>query len=210
MFSLNQTNNQVLFHLSQLTSAASPRRTPPLAVGRSKKRLQKSSQDTQNGVAKILCPESFNEALRNFADSPLRELSQHCLSLQLPTPASVILKDGSHNRSPWNISYSSFGSFAEDKREGYKGMYGSYSTSSRLHNFFHHLLSSHSIKHEISIRRGFKTERSIQAELTRNPSLLARFREVVHIQQPNIKDHRLSQNIPGRAEAIPEQTEKLK
>lgn len=215
MFSLNQTNNQVLFHLSQLTSAASPRRTAPIAVNRNKKRLHKANQDIQNGIVNILCPESFNEALKNFAESPLRDLSHNYLNLRIPTSCSKktdVFRDGFQSRPPWHISYSSFGSFLEDKIEGIRGMHRSHYSSppSRLHNIIHHLIPSNKFKFEISIRRGFKTDRSVQAELTRNPTLLARLREIMHIQQPSVKDHRLSPSISGRPEVIPDQTEKLK
>ncbi|XP_071450730.1 ATP-dependent zinc metalloprotease YME1L [Hetaerina americana] len=214
MFSLNQTNNQVLFHLSQFTSIASPRRTAPIAVSRSQKRLQKSRQEVSNGVVKILCAESFNEALKNFAESPLQDLPRY-LNLRIPFPQNKkynVLKDGIPVRTPWPISYASRGTFDEDKREGVQGMYRSLSPSPppRLHNYFNNLLSSRSLTFEIPAVRGFKTVRSMQAELIRNPSLLTRIRDLLHIQQPVVKDHRLSPSTTGRPEIIPDQTDKIK
>ncbi|XP_059614546.1 ATP-dependent zinc metalloprotease YME1L isoform X2 [Phlebotomus argentipes] len=162
MFSLNHHNQQILFHLSQIT----PRRNNvALKKHKTKKNAATEKHNHTLQLDKtILCPLSMQEVLQSmrFAPFPAHQrlsnahLTELCVVLH---PERRIPRD----KSPWRVSYVPEDSFSIKP-----------TTSGRISSFPGSLLANN-LKCSIQIR-GFKTDRSIDAEMKRNPGLLARFR----------------------------------
>ncbi|KAK7862663.1 hypothetical protein R5R35_009236 [Gryllus longicercus] len=207
MFSL-QTHNQVLFHLSQFTSALSSRgpNLSPLSVGPKSRSLnpRKQKKDDVN-----ICIDSFNEALRNFSDSAFcDELNK--LKLTVPEKLSMYLvlsQPISRYKVSWKWreSYVSGDSFLENK-QGLQRRNLPYLKDGPLSFFSANL--SRRIVHSLLLDtpfvlgiqvRGFKTERNVLAEQARNPSLVVRLRKLLGFQSPLVNS---TPPAPASAEAV--------
>ncbi|XP_023708046.1 ATP-dependent zinc metalloprotease YME1L isoform X2 [Cryptotermes secundus] len=191
MFTL-QNNNQVLFHLTQLTSAALNPRRPcsPLASGTKSSRPQQGAAPQTDGDVDIICSHSLNTAVNNcseFIFKHLPKINGGCADGLVPClfwnqlTTQPLLK--TKLTSPWQINYSSSESFFENKHgfpQGQPTCCGS-STSIVLSNkctrrLLHSMLVGRPFLFDIHVR-GFKTERSIMAERIRNPTIGMRLRQ---------------------------------
>ncbi|XP_055706966.1 ATP-dependent zinc metalloprotease YME1L isoform X4 [Phlebotomus papatasi] len=166
MFSLNHHNQQILFHLSQI----SPRRNN---VSLKKHKTKKNAEEVKHNQTirldkTILCPLSFQEVLQNMRYSPFP--AHQRLSNANLTELCVVLhpeKKLSRDRASWMVSYIPEESFSINR-----------TGSERISNYPGSLLAgkvANTLKYSLQIR-GFKTDRSIVAELKRNPGMLSRIR----------------------------------
>ncbi|XP_011305303.1 ATP-dependent zinc metalloprotease YME1L1 isoform X3 [Fopius arisanus] len=163
-----QSHNQVLYHLTQLTSAFTPRSS---YSARLKARPKSSTPSPE-----ILCEESLLEAAKNCTELPLENLNIRAVSEAsrlLKTDVQKVLKRV--NRIPrtlkdphddWRISYISGASFSDNKQ----GLSYTYDLLHR--NIF---ILAVPTSRDILVR-GFKTHRNVKAEIERNPSLFGRLR----------------------------------
>ncbi|XP_063985818.1 ATP-dependent zinc metalloprotease YME1L isoform X2 [Diachasmimorpha longicaudata] len=164
-----QSHNQVLYHLTQLTSAFTP-------LTSYSSRLKTHSKSSTPSPPEVICQESLLEAVKNCTELPLENLNIRAIS-----EASRLLKTDAHrilkrvNRVPralgepcngWRISYVSGSSFSDNKR-------GLSCTYDQLHGNV--LLLAVPTSRDILVR-GFKTHRNVNAEIERNPSLFGRLR----------------------------------
>nr|CAD7409212.1 unnamed protein product [Timema poppensis] len=181
---------QVVFHLSQLTSAAfSPRRPLGQRTVGTNTNKQVSRQNTDEEDV-VICRESLN----TLTERP---------------------KFGSS--FPWHVSYVCGDSFTETKNESPNTRYqagntrGSVTLSSRFEKkLLHHLLTGKPFAFGVQVR-GFKTEHSILAERARNPTWGDRLRVVFGLSQPSLA---VGSHANKQAEKSvlthPDQAEKLK
>lgn len=184
---------QAIFTLSQVSAIITPRQNSYL----NKKRIQNKDQ-----TSKILCSDSFFEAVKNCDFNFARQFT-----------AIQLFENNIFNN--WKVSYVSTNSFFENK-------YGFQEASLYKHNiptvvvrnnsglqiphgFYKKLL--HSLKHESKFTfnvqvRTFKTDRSINAELKRNPSLAARLKNKLGIGSPEVVDQRLNTDVSVNNERL--------
>ncbi|XP_031778497.1 ATP-dependent zinc metalloprotease YME1L isoform X2 [Nasonia vitripennis] len=185
-----QSHNQVLYHLTQFTSAITPRSATPLSA-----QVKQKNDSINKKTEDILCQSSFSEAVKSC-----NELALDKLNIQnLITPLRIsrndvwdILEQLSKTESSeigrknnkWKVSYVSGSSFAENKR----GLSTSQlSDSNQLktvyffikpqRRFLRKFCSLTIHPNSAAQVRYFKTDRSIKAELDRNPTLSTRIRK---------------------------------
>ncbi|XP_049853116.1 ATP-dependent zinc metalloprotease YME1L-like [Schistocerca gregaria] len=193
MFSF-QSHNQVLCNLSQVAAAFSPRRTiRPL--NSETKSAQKGIQQ-HNDIDTPICCESFNEVLKNCSKSILENFSSLKISV---TDGSA--KINSRNLSwrpsrtkslPWLVSYKSADSFYENKHGSLVNSFPVFPNIAVSTKFHRSILQSNYCRNPLVLgvsARGFKTERSIQSEKARNPSLILRLRESLKPNLPGSTTH---------------------
>ncbi|KAJ8679405.1 hypothetical protein QAD02_015192 [Eretmocerus hayati] len=182
-----QSHNQVLYHLTQLTSALSPRSTP-LAV-----HVKSSSSSGLKKTKSILCENSFSEAVKSCTELALdKSIIQNVtvssrmgrneiwgIVKQTAPKSQLKLEDRNH----WKVSYISGESFNENK-QGFPPKLSS--DTSKLHAFHLSFKPRHRSLHQTQCAtlnlnqaqvRFFKTNRSVRAELDRNPTLSTRIRK---------------------------------
>jgi len=168
MFSL-QSHNQVLYHLSQLTSAVSPKRTK-VVFPRRKNVDSSFSKD-------IPCQESFNEALKNFSESPWRD------SYKEVKNGFELWSEVSNQRVGRRLKKILLNSKVAQVDDHLVFYHKKKAVSTLLSNS---VLSSKLVQHAflnphkpfelgISVRH-FKTDRSVKAEEARNPSVIQRIK----------------------------------
>lgn len=169
---------QLLHQIFQIT----PKRTgnAVLKKGKLKSTLGAASRETnlkvspqnakqQTEVAQVLlCADSLHETVRNFgqnrstisADFQLAIKDEEVLkgSFLLKRTKMVVRKP-----NPWQISYKSEWSFNENRNMD-RGIINS-------------LVQNRSFPYSLQIR-GFKTERSYEAEIKRNPTMSSRLKDV--------------------------------
>ncbi|XP_012251729.2 ATP-dependent zinc metalloprotease YME1L isoform X2 [Athalia rosae] len=181
-----QSHNQVLFHLTQLTSAVTPRRAE---LARAKSRVK------SNNEKDILCYKSLAEAANNCTEFPLERLNIQNLGTALQVNRSEVLEILKHisrgstsrfqsSNNKWKISYLSGNSFDENKQSGLICR----------HNFERHRILQDLCTrplHLNAIIRGFKTERNVKAELGRNPSFSGRVRRWLGLSPPVLQFEKL-------------------
>ncbi|XP_015515862.1 ATP-dependent zinc metalloprotease YME1L [Neodiprion lecontei] len=166
-----QSHNQVLFHLTQLTAACTPRRRG-LVVGA-------KNNEKRNNERNAICCESLVEAARNCTELPVKKINPQYLGTVLQLNRNELLEilskisNGTSARfksdsNKWRISYTSGNSFDENKRIGLNYQQNPYR--------YRHNLCAMAPFYLNTITRGFKTEHNIKAELDRNPGLSARIR----------------------------------
>lgn len=180
-FVLCSINQQVLFHLSQIT----PRRhTIRLKESKSNR---KTTKTTKNDYER-LCQESFCEAFRNF------QASTNAAILDIPLSSITNLKPLARQRSQTGstekclhrlentikMSYVSRNSFAENKAEpmldSHESVGISHPNTVVLAANLIRQLSQPMMRDFIQIR-GFRTQRNIESQLKRNPSFMSRFQQ---------------------------------
>ncbi|XP_041986742.1 ATP-dependent zinc metalloprotease YME1L isoform X2 [Aricia agestis] len=188
MFSLNSLNtqNQILVSVGQFSSRyASLFRTKKQNGDRNKDVKGKESAGASHSPA--ACPESFEEALRNIdknVATEMRNINVKSLVPSMRTPKSFnnILESTSSKK----VSYVSSASFDQNKRGwthsrsptvtvDLSGKNGKFSVTSNFVGLLSRSLIDKSFNCNIQVR-GFKTERSINADLKRNPNLINRLR----------------------------------
>ncbi|XP_043279017.1 ATP-dependent zinc metalloprotease YME1L [Venturia canescens] len=180
-----QSHNQVLYHLTQLTSAFTPI-TSSIST-----RIKRHENVNAHISTDELCPESLSEAAKNFRGFELHNLVIE--SIGNPPKFRQLLDEISVGRvkrplnkcSIWNVSYVSGKCFADNKRDlscspisepillpVIKCSLERARNTMRNDNFF---IGPHSHR-GISIR-SFRTNRNIEAEMERNPTITARLRK---------------------------------
>ncbi|XP_044740749.1 ATP-dependent zinc metalloprotease YME1L isoform X2 [Chrysoperla carnea] len=191
---LNDVGNlQALFHLSQISNILTPRQNILLHH----KKLKSVKKEQQNGKETVLYADSFNEASKNYKEYyPL-----------LPPVNNI---DSGLIRNDWNVSYISKNTFFENKH-GFAEQELNVTQNNIQHNkilpkiylengkkpfisseFYkelrHSLFSQQKFIFDVQVR-GFKTERSVQAETIRNPTLWARLRRSLGLSAPTTQTH---------------------
>lgn len=178
-----QVFNQALYTLTQFTNAVSPRFVlTPIRNGRNTK--------------KDLCRESFLEASRNLTEFPFKDVPIHLLYSNRLKPLSV-------KTNPWKISYVSSPSFFENKHGMPTVELIMPPKNCKVHvspvlikKMVDHILSSRSAAFSLGFQaRTFKTERSIAAEMGRNPRLMNRLRHLLGFDssaEPVVREDKLN------------------
>ncbi|XP_067002984.1 ATP-dependent zinc metalloprotease YME1L isoform X2 [Anabrus simplex] len=188
MFTL-QTHNQVLFHLTQLTSALSPRRPslPQLTAGAKVNKSQQGNQQIDCDV--VICCDSFSEAVRNFSDTTLSELAR-CKHGNTDRTAIYLFWNQLNSRSSqrklpsWHVTYTSAESFVDNKNGFSKQLQsdiypGSVAVSPKFYkNIVHSYLLGKPFQFDVQVR-GFKTRRCIETNQVRHPSLTTRLKNLL-------------------------------
>lgn len=178
-----QVFNQALYTLTQFTNAVSPRFVlTPIRNGRNTK--------------KDLCCESFLEASRNLTEFPFKDVPIHLLYSNRLKPLSV-------KTNPWKVSYVSSPSFFENKHGMPTVELIMPPKNCKVHvspvlikKMVDHILSSRSAAFSLGFQaRTFKTERSIAAEMGRNPRLMNRLRHLLGFDssaEPVVREDKLN------------------
>ncbi|XP_026828195.1 ATP-dependent zinc metalloprotease YME1 homolog isoform X2 [Ooceraea biroi] len=192
-----QSHNQVLYHLTQLTLAVTPR-TTSVQIIRPDKSLQKNADD--------ICRDSLEEAARNCTELP--EISLNALSMlrlkedkvcmMLDDIAVSILGKPLNETNKWRVSYLSGLSFTENK-QGFSCSplmepiilpaihLASKQQRKLLHTWHVKALRNHS---HVPIRT-FKSQRSIKMELEQNRPFMSRLKKWLGLSsnvQVNMQD----------------------
>uniref|UniRef100_A0A1L8D8T9 Putative atp-dependent zinc metalloprotease yme1 protein isoform x2 n=1 Tax=Nyssomyia neivai TaxID=330878 RepID=A0A1L8D8T9_9DIPT len=161
MISFNHHSQQILFHLSQAT----PRRNN-IAI---KKHKTKKNVEEIMYNQKILCPMSFAEVVKNMRYSmiPAQKMLSHGNIAELHIvlhPERRVTKEKSHLLRSY-VPEDSFSTnrIGRDKIPGFPETL----LSGRLAKTF---------KYNVHVR-GFKTDRSVVAEMKRNPGMMSRVRD---------------------------------
>lgn len=196
MFSL-QTQNQVLFHLSQFTSALGSRgpSLSPLSIGHQKTVRVNGRERVDQEIN--LCSDSFNEALRNFSDCSLSSDFNKLKFIEydkLSTWYLILSQPISRYKTswPWKISFVSGDTFSENKNGSSETICTKVHGAPLLIPFkvyrriIHSLLLDRPVTLGIQMR-GFKTDRNVIAEQSRNPGLIVRLRKAMGFPNPLIK-----------------------
>ncbi|KAK0166000.1 hypothetical protein PV328_004463 [Microctonus aethiopoides] len=189
-----QSHNQVLYHLTQLTAAITPRSTTYST--RIKKRNVHVSRKHEN-----LCQESLVEAAKNCTELSLDNLDIHRLSVRPLTKKRIRgifnhlntinrLSRPIDDNNAWKVSYISGANFTENKH-GFPC--SPLSTpiivaalgvpANKFHRTNTYLYTSN-LSRDILVR-GFKTNRNVKAENDRNPTLSGRFRTWIGLSKYN-------------------------
>ncbi|CAG5005622.1 unnamed protein product [Parnassius apollo] len=217
MFSLNSINsqNQVLISFSQLSSRYSCI-FKQKKHNNSKNKHVKSTEATTGFYNATLCPESFNETLNNIDKNVLIEMRNIDLR-SLRTIAGPCKSPLNNLSSVKKISYMSGDSFEKNKN-GWIDMSSTPTVTVDLRNKhprfnftdnFVGLLASglrhNTFKYNIQVR-GFKTERSVHADLKRNPNLINRLRKLFGL---NVSDGAEKQQQGNLGPEVAPRLEKL-
>ncbi|XP_069692534.1 ATP-dependent zinc metalloprotease YME1L [Periplaneta americana] len=192
MFTL-QNNNQVLFHLTQFTSAAlnSRRSCSPLSPGTKSNRPQQCTL-SQNEDFDIICSHSLNTVISNCKEFTLKHLpsikggcTDRLASWLFWNQLTARPLSKTKITLPWQVTYTSSETFFENKH-GFPQSNAPYTNSSIsisvpekcARKLLFSALVGRPFSFDIHVR-GFKTERSITAERLRNPTISARMRDAL-------------------------------
>ncbi|BES97512.1 Peptidase family M41 [Nesidiocoris tenuis] len=209
MFSL-QPNSQVLFHLSQLTAAASisPRRS---TVG------GKSHRPTSRQSFDIQCYSSFEKAYSSARECGLLE----------SLPKSFLRQLGSHPHAlkkafgSWRVRTTANSiSVKTPRQHGNVSAHLSFPSAAQLFQSCDH--NSKPLVIDVQVR-GFKTDRNVHAEVSRSPGFNQRIKQLLGLEKPMPKPAVQQQtqlnaealetslkNIIANENASPEEVEKFK
>lgn len=185
-FTINvATYLQAIFTLSQISAIVTPRQNAYL----NKKQKSKIKREKQ-----FLCPESFLEAQRN---------------IDLSIGKYIDVKQIQHQSLFNRVSYVSTKSFFENKHNfPEEELYptaellslnenGSVQISNNFYRKLHYgLLKKNNFTFDVQIRK-FKTERSVTAELHRNPPLLMRVKHTLGFTGSESNDPKLNTEQAG-------------
>lgn len=192
-----QSNNQVLFHLTQLTSAALNPRRPcsPRTSGTAPSRSQQGTSSQNDGDIEIICSDSLNTALNNFTEFTLKHLpkvkvgSFEKLASQLFWSQQTFRPFSRTKLSlPWQVTYSSSETFFENKYGFPRQQLSSTPTASITvpervaRKLLFKALLGRPFTFDMQVR-GFKTERSMKAERLRNPTWGSRLSEALGLSE---------------------------
>ncbi|XP_045529219.1 ATP-dependent zinc metalloprotease YME1L isoform X3 [Pieris brassicae] len=177
MFSLNSLNtqNQILISFSQLSSRYS-------GLFRHRKQNNCKTKDVKQTATydATICHESFQEALKSFDKNALRDLRSFDARSLGPLTKSLSIGKISSCKKVSHVSGFTF----DQNKNGWATLAPTVTVDLRGRKFsvsdnFVGLLSRSildtTFKYNIQVR-GFKTERSVHADLKRNPNLLNRLR----------------------------------
>ncbi|CAB3223074.1 unnamed protein product [Arctia plantaginis] len=184
MFSLNSINtqNQVLVSFSQLSARYSKyfRHSKQRSV---KNKNVKGKEASCTVYDATICPESLQQTIKNFDKNVISEMkSIELRGLSIPARRLPRLRELCSSRKVSHVSAATF----DENKNGWTPAptvavdLTPRSTKISCSNNFVGLLaqsicSNNSFKYSIQVR-GFKTERSIHADLKRNPNLINRLR----------------------------------
>ncbi|KAL3285486.1 hypothetical protein HHI36_000018 [Cryptolaemus montrouzieri] len=194
MFSL-QNQNQAILTLSQVSAKINPRQSA----------YMKKKASSKKEAVTFLCLDSFLETLKNCDLSFAKYLNIKSIT-------------ENHILNKFRVSYVSFESFLENKQgisnqnfndkvpvilvddslDVYKKIFIPQNLSNKI---FSKIRCDQRFAFEFQIR-GFKTERNIQAELVRNPSLLMRFRYAFGMQHSSQVDPKLPKDVTSSNERL--------
>ncbi|KAJ4443854.1 ATP-dependent zinc metalloprotease yme1l [Periplaneta americana] len=199
MFTLQNNNQnmsdifQVLFHLTQFTSAAlnSRRSCSPLSPGTKSNRPQQCTL-SQNEDFDIICSHSLNTVISNCKEFTLKHLpsikggcTDRLASWLFWNQLTARPLSKTKITLPWQVTYTSSETFFENKH-GFPQSNAPYTNSSIsisvpekcARKLLFSALVGRPFSFDIHVR-GFKTERSITAERLRNPTISARMRDAL-------------------------------
>ncbi|XP_043485680.1 ATP-dependent zinc metalloprotease YME1L [Polistes fuscatus] len=181
-----QSHNQVLFHLTQLTSSINPRFVPFVVKEEKKSKLIHRNED--------LCLDSFVEVAKNCKNLPILKLNVNNIANICGTKNdnlwlildNIFLKTSKKSLridSKWNVSYTSGTNFTENKRkfpcsELTQSMIlpAIYLSFKKQYKPFHNVWNIIPSNCNVQVR-SFKTERDIKVTYKRNPSVFTRMKE---------------------------------
>ncbi|KAI4490342.1 hypothetical protein M0802_010719 [Mischocyttarus mexicanus] len=179
-----QSHNQVLFHLTQLTSSINPRSVPFVVKDGKKSKPIHRNED--------FCPDSFAEVTKNCLNLPILKLNVNNISNICGTKKdnawiildNIFLKTSKKSiriNSKWNVSYISGINFNENKRtfacsDFSQPMSTLYLSSKKQYKPFHNVWNIIPSNFNVQVRF-FKTERDIKVIYKRNPSIFTRMKE---------------------------------
>ncbi|KAM3955768.1 LOW QUALITY PROTEIN: ATP-dependent zinc metalloprotease YME1L [Aphomia sociella] len=202
MFSLNSINsqNQILISFSQLSSRYSSLFKQRKHSGKHKHVIRKESSICDGNY----CKDSFDEALRNFDQHVLAEMRKVDLR-----SVSALTRNPRLDLSSRKISYISSESFEKNKN-GWVAETPTVTVDLRrkdprfsfTDNFVGLLarsLQDNTFSYKVQVR-GFKTERSIHADLKRNPNIINRLR--LNVSDGNDKPGSLGPEVAPRLEKL--------
>ncbi|XP_072755645.1 ATP-dependent zinc metalloprotease YME1L isoform X1 [Anoplolepis gracilipes] len=179
-----QSHNQVLYHLTQLTLAVTPRTT--LYSVQTKKQDESLQKNTKKMA---ICQDSLEEAAKSCTELLEMNLNASSALTMKNNKVCVMLDDlaiGIFRRSleenKWKVSYVSGLSFADNKR-GFP--YSSITEpiilpvihlTSKQHCRLLHTWYAKALQNHMPIRT-FKSQRSIKLELDQNPTFMSRIKK---------------------------------
>ncbi|XP_072937376.1 ATP-dependent zinc metalloprotease YME1L isoform X2 [Epargyreus clarus] len=211
MFSLNSINsqNQILISFSQLSSryASVFKQRKQSSV---KSKHVKANEGAAAAYDATICSDSLEESLRNFEKNVLAEMR----SIDIRAVASLAgtrnsLRNIANTSSAKKVSYISSGSFEKNKNGWSEptvvvDLRGRNTKFSFTDNFVGLLARSalgSQFNYNIQVR-GFKTERSIHADLKRNPNLINRLRLNVSSDSAEKSGTNLGPEVAPRLEKL--------
>lgn len=203
MFSLNSINsqNQILVSFSQLSS-----RYSSLFKQRKHSSKHKNVNGKESSICDVnYCKESFEEALRNFDQHALAEMRKVDVRSLMGLARKPIL-----DLSSRKISYISSDSFEKNKN-GWSDLSTPtvtvdlrrrdtrFSFTDNFVGLLARSIHENSFRYNVQVR-GFKTERSVHADLKRNPNLINRLR--LNVGDSSEKQGALSPDVAPRLEKL--------
>lgn len=176
-----QSHNQVLYHLTQLTLAVTPR-TSSFSVKKQDESSQKNTEET-------ICRDSLEEAAKNCTELPKMNLSasstlmkENRMSIILDDIAFSVFRRPMEKNNKWRVSYLSGLSFAENKRDFPCSSLTEpiilpviNLTSEQQHRLLHTWYAK-TLHNHMSIRM-IQTQRSLKMELEQNPTLTSKIKK---------------------------------
>ncbi|XP_052754358.1 ATP-dependent zinc metalloprotease YME1L [Galleria mellonella] len=207
MFSLNSINsqNQILVSFSQLSS-----RYSSLFKQRKHSSKHKNVNGKESSICDVnYCKESFEEALRNFDQHALAEMRKVDVRSLTGLARKPIL-----DLSSRKISYISSDSFEKNKN-GWSDLSTPtvtvdlrrrdtrFSFTDNFVGLLARSIHENSFRYNVQVR-GFKTERSVHADLKRNPNLINRLRKFfgLNVGDSSEKQGALSPDVAPRLEKL--------
>ncbi|XP_076168366.1 ATP-dependent zinc metalloprotease YME1L [Ptiloglossa arizonensis] len=183
MFSF-QSHNQVLYHLTQLTSAVNPKFIPfPVKVKR------------QNEFKTTVDDISYNRAeiTKSYMEMPLSKLNMYDVVTMLHTKKNIwlildqlstrIFRKNVEENNKWKVSYVSGSNFTENKQRFPCAHLTEpiilpviYLSSRQYHKTLCMFCTKNQFNYHVQIRN-FKTKRNITVESERQPSRLSKFKK---------------------------------
>ncbi|KAL6439837.1 hypothetical protein ACFW04_004099 [Cataglyphis niger] len=220
-----QSHNQVLYHLTQLTLAVTPRTT--LYSVQTKKQDESLQKNTEEMA---ICQDSFEEATKNCTE--LLEMNLNALSaltmknkkvVMLDDLAVSIFRRSLEENNKWKVSYLSGLSFADNKR-GFP-----YSLTEPIALPVIHLASKQhyrllqtwydkALQNHIPVRT-FKSQRSIKMELEQNPTFISRIKKwlglssnlhVSSVHEPRSSDFEKLKQIFNNTDVTADEQKRIK
>ncbi|KAM0735848.1 ATP-dependent zinc metalloprotease YME1L [Formica fusca] len=222
-----QSHNQVLYHLTQLTLAVTPRTT--LYSVQAKKQDESLQKNTEEMA---ICQNSLEEAAKNCTE--LLEMNLNALSaltmknnkvyVMLDDLAISVFRRSLEENNKWKVSYLSGLSFADNKR-GFP--YSSMTEpiilpvihlASKQHCRLLHTWYAKALQNHIPIRT-FKSQRSIKLELEQNPTFMSRIKKwlglssnlhVSSVHEPRSSDFEKIKQIFNNTDVTADEQKRIK
>ncbi|XP_053981635.1 ATP-dependent zinc metalloprotease YME1L-like isoform X1 [Hylaeus volcanicus] len=220
-----QSHNQVLYHLTQLTSAVNPKSTAfPVKV----KRQNEFKTTTEDAACNSLA-----EATKSYMELPINKLSTYNVITPLDIKknnvwvildqlSARIFKRNIGVNNKWKVSYVSGANFTENKQRFPCAQLTEpiilpviYLSSKQYHRTLCSLCVKNPFNYHVQIR-SFKTKRNVSVELERQPSIISRFKKwITHSLETNthgLKESDLERmkHILSSTEVSPEEHNKIK